>query len=232
MAKPRKTVLFIVEGCSDKTALERIFRKIYNSNREIEFRVTNGDITSDKNVTTDNVCEKINELVLEFLHVSKLNKNGIYQIIQILDMDGVFVDDSAIHKGQTSEIEYTTTTMACNNPDKIRVRNARKSAIINFLLTQKEVASRPYEMYFMSCNLDHALYNEQNLDPDKKQEYADLFYEKFIDKERVFIDFLKSDVANGVPDSFPESWKYIKKDLHSLERHSNLHIYFTQHPVM
>ena len=69
MAKPRKTVLFIVEGCSDKTALERIFRKIYNSNREIEFRVTNGDITSDKNVTTDNVCEKINELVLEFLHL-------------------------------------------------------------------------------------------------------------------------------------------------------------------
>ena len=56
-------------------------------------------------------------------------------------------------------------------------------------------------MYFMSCNLDHALYNEINLDKNLKQEYADEFYEKFIGKEYLFPAFLESDVVNGVPDN-------------------------------
>ena len=85
-------------------------------------------------------------------------------------------------------------------------------------------------MYLMSCNLDHALYNEQNLPDELKQKFADAFYEKFIGKESMFIDFLKLEVVNGVPDSFPASWSYIKSELHSLERHTNLHIYFIKHP--
>ena len=42
----RKTVIFIVEGNTDKTALENIFRKIYK-NKNINVEVTQGDITSD-----------------------------------------------------------------------------------------------------------------------------------------------------------------------------------------
>lgn len=60
----------------------------------------------------------------------------------------------------------------------------------------------------------------------KLQKYADAFYEKFIGKEKMFIDFLDAEVVNGVPNSFPASWSYIKNDLHSLERHTNLHIFF------
>ena len=64
----------------------------------------------------------------------------------------------------------------------------------------------------------------------KLQEYTDAFYEKFIGKEKMFIDFLDAEVVNGVPNSFPASWSYIKNDLHSLERHTNLHIFFLNHP--
>ena len=39
----RKTVIFIVEGNTDKTALENIFRKIYK-NKNINVEVTQGDI--------------------------------------------------------------------------------------------------------------------------------------------------------------------------------------------
>lgn len=70
-----------------------------------------------------------------------------------------------------------------------------------------------------------------NLDEKLKQDYADQFYEKFIGKERLFVDFLNADVVNGVPDTMAGSWKYIKENLHSLERHTNLHIYFVQHPL-
>lgn len=47
MAKEKKTIIFIVEGSSDKAALENIFKKIYRRNKEIDFGFTNGDITSD-----------------------------------------------------------------------------------------------------------------------------------------------------------------------------------------
>lgn len=83
----------------------------------------------------------------------------------------------------------------------------------------------------MSCNLDHALYNEQNLSEESKQDYADSFYEVFKDAPRSFVDFLNEQVVNGVPRSYPQSWKYIEEGLHSLERHTNLNIYFDKNPI-
>ncbi len=83
----------------------------------------------------------------------------------------------------------------------------------------------------MSCYLDHTQNDKINLDKDLKQAYDDAFYERFIGKEHMFIEFLKTDVVNGVPDAFHGSWRYMKEDLHSLERHTNLHIYFAQNPL-
>lgn len=90
-------------------------------------------------------------------------------------------------------------------------------------------SEKPDRQMPMSCNLDHALYDEINLDHELKQDYADKFYERFLGKEYLFIEFLKDDVVNGVPDTLSASWRYIKEDLHSLERHTNLHIYFNLH---
>ena len=53
---------------------------------------------------------------------------------------------------------------------------------------------------------------------------------EFSGKEKLFVDFLKEEVANGVPDSYPVSWRYIKEGVHSLERHTNLYIYFDKNP--
>lgn len=102
--------------------------------------------------------------------------------------------------------------------------------MMNYLLSLDKINGIPYVGYFMSSNLDHALYDEQNLDGELKGEYADEFYTEFQGKELLFIDFLKDEVANGVPSSFSASWKYIKENVHSLERHTNLHIYFETNP--
>ena len=40
MAKEKKTIIFIVEGPSDKNALESIFKRIYKRNKEIDFGFT------------------------------------------------------------------------------------------------------------------------------------------------------------------------------------------------
>ncbi len=231
MAEEKKTVLFIVEGKSDKTALEKIFKVIYKRNRKIEFKFTEGDISSDLEIPIEDVENRIYAIVSAFMKDKKLNKTDIYQIVQIFDMDGAYIPESAIAAGEEKKFIYTPVNIICNDVERVKVRNVHKQSIMNYLLSIQDIKGIPYEIYFMSCNLDHALYDEMNLDEDLKQAYADQFYEKFIDKERLFVDFLNSDVVNGVPNTMTGSWKYIKEGVHSLERHTNLHIYFIQHPL-
>lgn len=230
MAKSKPTVLLIVEGTSDKTALEKIFKKLYKF-KEINFEVTKGDITSDESTTIHNVEDKIYRIVKKFMDDKKLSRNNILQIVQIFDTDGTFIKDEFIEAGSEAKFEYTLTSIKCKYPQNVVDRNKRKSEIMNHLLSIQDVKGIAYDKYFMSCNLDHALYNEQNLHEDLKQEYADLFYETFKDAPRTFIEFLKEEVVNGVPNSYPQSWRYIKEGLHSLERHTNLNIYFDKNPI-
>ncbi len=156
-----KAVIFIVEGATDKRALENIFKKIYRY-KEIHFEFTHGDITSDENI------------------------------------------DKSKHKRE----------------------------MINYLLTCDSIKGIPYRCYYLSSNLDHALYNQLNLSDELKSQYSQTFYEQFMGKELLFIKFLEMEVVNGVSESFPESWRYIRKELHSLQRHTNLNIYFKENPVL
>lgn len=70
----KKSVIFIVEGSTDKDALENILKKIYKGNKEIVFIITSGDITTNSCTTLDNICEKIYEFVLNKMKEYKLKK--------------------------------------------------------------------------------------------------------------------------------------------------------------
>ena len=69
LARPKKKViLFIVEGDSDKQALERPIQTLLQGNdQEIEatFLVADGDVTSDSRITPDNIEQKINRFYFE-----------------------------------------------------------------------------------------------------------------------------------------------------------------------
>lgn len=183
-------------------------------------------------MTTDKAIETIYHIVDAYRKEKSLLKTDIWQIVHIFDTDGTYIPDSAAVKGDTPYFVYSTTQIRCNDTKKILVRNKLKRTLMDDLLNLHDIKGIPYIGYFMSSNLDHALYNEQNLALELKNDYADAFYSEFAGKEELFIDYLKSEVANGVPDKFPASWKYIKEDLHSLERHSNLHIYFELNPPL
>jgi hypothetical protein len=225
----RKTVIFIVEGNTDKTALENIFRKIYR-HKNINVEVTHGDITSDTDIEDKDLEEVIFSLVKKYMNENKLRKSDIWQIVQIFDTDGTYVPESAIVHGNTKEFFYTESIISCKNRQKIIDRNKMKSRRMEYLLQEDNINDIPYKCYFMSSNLDHALYDEQNLTDDEKREYADQFYDLFAKKPEVFIEFLNRYVVNGVPNSYLASWRYIKEDLNSLNRHTNLHIYFKDNP--
>lgn len=97
-----KVVVFIVEGATDKKALENIFKKIYR-HKEIHFEFTHGDITSDEKNNTNNVESKIYEHVDKYRKDKKLHKKDISQIIHVFDTDGTYIDNSYIIEGETKE---------------------------------------------------------------------------------------------------------------------------------
>lgn len=227
--EPKKAVIFIVEGNSDKKALEKIFQRIYN-HKDIVFKFMDGDITSDENVDKTNVEDIIYAKVDEYRKYKKLYKSDILEIVHIFDTDGTYISSEAIIKGETSHFVYSEKQISCKNVDTVKKRNENKSAMMDYLLSLDNIKGIRYIGYFMSSNLDHSLYNEQNLSDELKGEYADAFYEVFQGKEKLFVDFLNDEVANGVPDIYQASWRYIKEGVHSLERHTNLHLYFKDNP--
>ena len=121
----RKSVVFIVEGNSDKIALEKIFQKIYR-NKNIIFKFTDGDITSDKEMTENKAVEAIYNKVNSYMKDKKLSKSDIWQIVHIFDTDGAYVPDTAVVKGENADFEYSVTQISCKNIQKVLERNKRK----------------------------------------------------------------------------------------------------------
>ena len=226
-----KAVIFIVEGATDKKALENIFKKIYK-NKNIHFEFTHGDITSDYNVSITNVESEIYKFVDKYRKDKKLKISDIWQIVQIFDTDGAYIDNSNIIQGDSTEIIYSTEKISCQSTQKVINRNTHKREIMDYLLKCDSIKGIPYRCYYLSSNLDHALYNHINLSEEQKTQFAQAFYEEFIGKETLFVKFLDMEVVNGVPDSFPASWKYIREGVHSLQRHTNLNIYFKENPIL
>ena len=75
-----KAVVFIVEGATDKKALENIFKKIYR-HKEIHFEFTCGDLSSDENIDVENVESEIYKFVDEYRKDKKLKTSDI--VIQL-----------------------------------------------------------------------------------------------------------------------------------------------------
>ena len=223
----RKIYVFILEGESDKYALERILQKIY-TNRYIYPIVINGDITSDYNIEDKDMLKELWKKISSAISRNKWKKTDIMQIIHIVDTDGAFIPPSSIIQASVDEVTYFNDRIECSNPITISQRNIRKMRRINILNSTPLLENIPYELYYMSCNLDHVLYNEQNLEDHLKTIKADQFSESFVGNERSFVSFIK-DKCFGVPASYIESWNYIKKDLHSLERHNNFFLCFNKH---
>lgn len=98
-----KVVVFIVEGGTDKRALENIFKKIYKY-KQIHFEFTHGDITSDENINKSNIEIEIYKHVNSYLKDKKLKLTDIWQIVQIFDTDGTYIEDSCVVQEQVSNL--------------------------------------------------------------------------------------------------------------------------------
>ena len=223
--KAKKVILFLVEGASDLTSLE--FIDNINTDETIKFQITSGDVTSKLNITPQNCREEINKILLSFLERSKLRKTDIIKIIHILDIDGVYIPEiNIIEDKNTKKFLYTINGIVAPSKENVQKRNESKKQIVEKLLVTSKINSIPYEMYYMSCNLEHVLHDKlEDISEDEKKELANKFADRFYEKEIEFIDFINNKDFKVLGD-YKATWDFIKKDLNSVNRYSNFWLFF------
>lgn len=221
----KKIVFVIVEGPSDEGALGVLLNRIYDSS-SVYVQVMRYDITTELDINSRNVVSKVGNLVRGYAGRT-FKQSDFSQVIHITDMDGAFIPDSNIIEDSTKQKPfYLATEIRTCNKSRIENRNRRKRENLNRLASTSKVWNIPYQIYYMSRNLDHALYGKLNSTDEEKESDSFYFAERFKDDIPAFLRFISSSEFSVVGD-YTQSWQFIKEDIHSLERHTNLGICFT-----
>lgn len=224
----KKIVFVIVEGPSDDIALGAILNRLFDRNT-VYVEIMHGDITSDYRYGPNTVVSAIGNLVKGYASTMHFKKGDFQQVVHIVDMDGAYVPDEVITEDtEANKTRYSLTKIHTNNPVKLAERNRHKRSVLNQLNTMKKVwTSIPYQVYYMSCNLDHVLYNKLNSSNEEKENDAYEFAIKYKDDIEGFLAFISGSDFSRM-EGYVESWKFIKNGLHSLERFTNLGLCFTE----
>ena len=223
----KKIVFVIVEGPSDESALALMLDKLFDK-QTVHVHVLRRDITTEIGVDSSNIAATIAEEVEQYANSLHLVDTHFQEIIHIVDTDGAYIPNENVIEDKTlPDHLYSPTEIRTPNKANIEQRNLQKSGNLNRLITTKKIWKIPYSVYYMSCNLDHALYGKLNTSDEDKEKDAHAFAKQYKDDVPGFLKYI-SESDFSVMDGYKESWKYIKQDLHSLERHTNLGICFIQ----
>ncbi len=221
----KKALLFIVEGLSDEAALGTIMKELF-ADSEVRFQPVHGDITTKDYVSKHEIVKKIDELLCSFMKTYGYQKSDIAKIIHLADTDGAFIPDRSVVAAPNRHALYYPDHIETRLTRDIKDRNHRKAAILQKLSMTRTIHDIPYEIYYNSCNLEHILYNElKDFSNRQKMEMSDDFAEKYDNHAKDFVKFI-SNPDFAVPGTYQESWEFISRQLHSLNRYSNLHQLF------
>ena len=223
----KKIVFIIVEGPSDEEALGVILNRIYSSNT-VYVHIMHCDITTERGVTVSTILSKVGNVIRQYAATNHYKKADFKEIIHIIDMDGAYIpNENVVEDQEAGRLMYSTTDIRTSDKQKIEQRNHQKCSNINVLCTRKIIWDTTYKAFYMSCNLDHVLYNKLNSCDEDKRVDSFNFAKKYKDKVNDFTNFISSSCFS-VMIGYQESWDYIKQGLHSLERHTNLGLCFIE----
>ena len=235
----------------DEEAKKKHLNKYYKKNKErgdieinenklkkINDEKDGGDITVIQGIYKNNIEEKIYELIVKpFLRRLECIKKVYYEkdiseIIQIIDLDGVYIPDSAVVENFDSEkFIYNDDGIVCNSIDNAIYRNRRKREVIDKLASMSSIKIKSkivkYSLYFFSSNLDHFIHNNANLPHFDKTRKADEFSRKCsIEGIDYFFQQFCEDKDALQNMTYEESWDYIRnrESMESIKRHTNLNI--------
>ena len=225
----RKIARLIVEGISEKVSLGVLLSALMLPT-DVQVEVIGGDITSQNGINTSNVKSKIGTIVNRFLKTYRIKKTDVDQVIHVVDTDGAFVDSSCIKKDVSiSKTVYFDDEIHTATPENIILRNDKKSDILRMLCTTDTVCgSIKYSVWYMSCNLDHVLHYEANMENEKKEDMAFRFAEKYEKDIIGFVLFFNNKDLCKCSD-YDESWRFIQENCNSLHRNSNFGLFLSRY---
>lgn len=243
MGRERKKVVFLLfEGRSDYDALFIPISRMYediDESIEILYGIIDegpngegrrgGDITSRFGVHPSKIQEEISKLMIKPV----LKSEGVYpkdlkEIIHFVDMDGVYIPDECVVQSPegATHINYLNDSIETNNVEGIQRRNFYKRENLDFLsgLGETKVESKTikYSVYYSSCNLDHVVTGENNVDLSAKRAHAEHFQIRDAATTELFKAFFDKLLPDVEDIDYAKSWEYIKKDTNSLKRCSNI----------
>lgn len=241
MAKRRKVVLFLVEGESEKAALMRPFQALIsagtNSGISTESEAFYCDVTTarifgsgGKFKVFPKVQNTIRQFVLDRIEMRHAYTwHDIARVVHIVDLDGAFIPESNIRQGNEPGYHYGPDYIEAPDIDDIVRRNKEKASALRELIGCEQLtwkrASIPYSVYFVSRNLEHALYGiDSDCSDDEKRDLSNSFADKYSYDPEGFAELLLSEVISVPGEDFGDTWDYAQQGTHSLERGSNLHL--------
>lgn len=177
-----------------------------------------------KGVRSDNIVAKIGDEVRSYAKSQHYSWKDFKQIIHIVDTDGAYIpEQKVIFDIKCERVLFQSDGIHTSNPVGIVDRNRQKENNLNRLRDVGKIWNIPYQIYYMSCNLDHVLHNKRNSSDDQKETDAYAFAKRYRNDVEGFVDFICNSDFSVVKDC-KESWDYIETEMNSIERHSNLGI--------
>lgn len=219
----RKIVFVIVEGPSDETALGITLNQVFDKD-SVYVHIMHGDITTRTGVTSQNIVLKIGNEIKAYAKSNHYKASDFKQIIHIVDTDAAYLPENRIvEEAESVELSYLDDGIYTRDKQKVISRNKQKTENLFRLRTCGNILGIPYRVYYMSCNLDHVLYDKRNSSDEEKEQDSYNFAKLYKKNVKDFLKFMCNSTFS-VKGDFKESWKFIEKDMHSIERHTNLPI--------
>ena len=219
----RKIVFVIVEGASDETALGIALNQIFDK-ESVYVHIMHGDITTRIGVNSKNIVAKLGDEVKGYALRNHFKANDFRQIIHIVDTDAAYLEgDRVLEDADCVELFYQDDGIHTSDVNKVLLRNKQKIENLYRLRSCGKIWGIPYRVYYMSCNLDHVLYDKRNSTDEEKEDDAYAFAKKYKNNVNAFMDFMCESMFS-VKGDFKESWAFIEEEMHSIERYTNLPI--------
>ena len=219
----RKVVFVIVEGASDETALGIALNQVFDK-EFVHVHIMHGDITTRTGVDSQNIVAKVGNEIKAYATSNHYKPTDFKKIIHIVDTDAAYLtDDKVIEDPACVELSYQDDGIQASDVSKVIARNKQKTDNLYRLRSCGNIWGVPYRVYYMSCNLDHVLYDKRNSTDEEKENDANAFAKKHKNNVDAFMDFM-CESSFSVKGDFKDSWEFIEKDMHSIERYTNLPI--------
>lgn len=223
-----KILFVIVEGKSDETALGIPLQNIFEENM-LHVEIVHGDITSDSKNNAGNIVNEVCALIQHYAQQNHFTNADFAGVIHITDLDGTYISNQKIIQDKTLiSAKYSKTRILHPNPSEIVKRNQIKCANIERLLQLNKIwGCIPYRIYYMSCDLDNALYGKYNSSDNEKEKNSYSFAEACKNDPQKFLRLAMQLLPPDCTD-YKLSWDFVKKDENSLKRYSNLALSFPE----